>query len=73
MDKLLTALNNFCIKTSLALQKKREGLDGLIITIGLILIVLVVLFLFKDKILDAMNGTMNNIGNDINKVGQIGH
>ena len=75
MEKIMNFLGGLMIamqiKAKNAVEKKREGMDGLIIVIGLILIVLVVLFFFRDKILNAMNGAMKNIENKVGEVGNI--
>lgn len=80
MDRLMCFIGGLMIAMQIkannakeTLTKKREGMDGLIITIGLILIVLVVLFFFKDKILNAMNNSMENIENKVGEVGNISY
>ena len=52
-------------------KKVHEGLDGLIITIGLILIVVVLLFAFKDKVSNTVNNSLDNMGTQIQNIGNI--
>lgn len=59
------------VQVSTLLSKKSEGVDGLIVTVGLILVVVVLLFLFKDKIVAVFNSSLDDMGNQINSLGSI--
>lgn len=66
---LKNKLTEKAVNAEVVLQKKSEGLDGLIVVIGLILVAVVVLVLFKDKIMNSFNEQINNMDNKLNNLG----
>lgn len=57
------------VNAQVVLQKKSEGLDGLIVVIGLILVAVVVLLLFKNKIMNSFNNQISNMDDKLNTLG----
>ncbi len=57
------------VNAKVVLQKKSEGLDGLIVVIGLILVAVVVLVLFKDKIMNSFNDQISTMDTKLNALG----
>jgi len=70
MEKLKNLLTKVFVGAKVRLSHATEGIDGLIITIGLILVALVVILLFKDKIGNTFNNFMGDADNKINNLGQ---
>ena len=49
-------------------MKKRKGFDGLIVTIGLILLVMILIFVFKDQIVTQINSSINGVSTEIESI-----
>ncbi len=61
-------LRNVATKTRETLTKERDGFDGLIVTIGLILLVMVLILVFKDTIVEQIQSSIKSVSNEINDI-----
>ncbi|MCR5431053.1 MAG: hypothetical protein K6E95_00680 [Lachnospiraceae bacterium] len=62
------------IRTKVALSKKREGIDGIVVAVGLIIVVVAVLLIFKDKIYATVESLLNGAKTDLDSLnGGISH
>lgn len=64
MRKFFSNMKDKAVQTAVnckvAMTKKREGVDGIVIAIGLILVVALLLALFKDQIVDSVKQMMTD-------------
>lgn len=62
MRKFFSNMKDKAVQTAVnckvAMTKKQEGVDGIVIAIGLILVVALLLALFKDQIVDSVKQMM---------------
>lgn len=49
-------------------KEERNGFDGLIVTIGLILLVMILVFVFRTTIVTQVDQSIHNVGNEINEI-----
>ena len=69
MEKLIRAEKRAKRKEEkLSNPKKHKGFDGLIVTVGLILIVILLIFAVKTVILPKLNSSIENAGNSIDQI-----
>lgn len=68
LKKIDLAFINAKRKVTDFLTKKHNGFDGLIIAIGLILVAMIVIVVFKLKIQPTMENAVNSTGNTLDSV-----
>ena len=68
LNKINLAYLTVTSKIKDVLSRKHSGFDGLIIAIGLILVAMIIIIVFKTKIQPVMSNAVDETGNQLNGV-----
>ena len=61
-------MKNLMAKAWAKSKEKRTGFDGLIVTIGLILLVMILIFVFKGTVAQQVDKSINTVSDEISSI-----
>lgn len=61
-------MKNLMRKAWIKSKEKKSGFDGLIVTIGLILLVMILIFVFKTTVATQVNKSITSVSSEISSI-----